>query len=139
MKSARLYSCVRCHCQVIICSTCDRGNIYCGPICSYIARVAKHRHADSVYQKTSRGKQKHAQRQRRYRMRKKNKVTDQGSVHLPSNDLLPSKPKEHMARKTETLQCNFCDKPVLVFLRHGFLRHHKSEQTRHFSSWPLAP
>ena len=28
-RSARLYNCVRCHCQAIICSHCDYGNRYC--------------------------------------------------------------------------------------------------------------
>jgi hypothetical protein len=66
-------------------------------------------------------------------------VTDRSSPPLPPDDLLPSKPKERVTRKTKTPYCHFCGKPVLVFLRRGFLRHHKSEQTRHSSSWPLGP
>jgi hypothetical protein len=27
---ARLFNCARCHRQVVICSRCDRGNLYCG-------------------------------------------------------------------------------------------------------------
>ena len=27
--SARLYHCARCHCQVILCRRCDRGQVYC--------------------------------------------------------------------------------------------------------------
>ena len=37
-SSARLFNCARCRCQVVICSHCDRGNIYCGKRCSQTAR-----------------------------------------------------------------------------------------------------
>jgi type I site-specific restriction endonuclease len=138
MKSARLYNCARCQCQVVICSPCDRGNIYCSAICSKSARTEKHRDSDQVYQKSPRGKQHHAERQRRYRKRKKIKVTDQGSADLPPNDLLPRKPREQITRQAELIHCHFCGKAVLPFLRHGYLRHNRNDQTR-FSSWPLGP
>ena len=37
-SSARLFNCARCRCQVVICSHCDRGNLYCGKRCSQAAR-----------------------------------------------------------------------------------------------------
>jgi hypothetical protein len=32
--TARLFLCARCRAQVLICSCCDRGNIYCGEGCA---------------------------------------------------------------------------------------------------------
>ncbi len=117
-KSARLFTCVLCRSQVIICSDCDRGNIYCGTNCSQPARVHSLRMANQLYQKSFRGKQKHAERQRRYRARKNKKVTDQGSPALPTNDLLPRVPNE---RTTTVNVCNFCGKSCSLFIRTGFL------------------
>jgi len=37
-SSARLFNCARCRRQVVICSHCDRGNIYCSKRCSQTAR-----------------------------------------------------------------------------------------------------
>lgn len=139
MKSARLYHCSRCHIQVFICSRCDRGNIYCGPCCSQESRVQNHRIANRKYQKSLKGKQKHAERQRRYRERKKNNVTDQSSSHLPSNDLLLGEPNEKKSRMESIIHCHFCGEEVSPFLRHGYLRHSSNDQSQSFSSWPLGP
>jgi len=73
-SSARLFNCARCRCQVVICSYCDRGNIYCGKRCSETARRQSRREASGRYQKTRRGRLSHAERQRRYRQRRRQKV-----------------------------------------------------------------
>lgn len=138
-KSARLYNCARCLMQVVICSHCDRGNLYCGPTCSQHTRVQNHRIANQIYQKSLRGKQKHAARQRRYRQRQKDKVTDQSSIVLPPNDLLPRKPNERITRTSEHIHCHFCGEAVSSFLRIGYLRHPAYDQTGRSSSWPSAP
>lgn len=138
MKNARLFNCVRCHAQVIICSHCDRGNIYCESMCSKQARVQNHKISNQKYQKTLKGKQKHAERQRRYRERQKQKVTDQGSPGLPPNDLLPNVPNEEKERVREPIGCHFCEEAVSPLLRNGYLRH-KSHQTRDSSYWALGP
>jgi hypothetical protein len=141
-KSAREFNCARCHRQVIICSSCDRGNIYCGPSCSRQARVINHRIANQIYQKTLKGRRKHADRQRRYRQRQKEKtqkVTDQGSNDLSQNDLLSDEPIEGKSRQTEQLYCHFCRRAVSTLLRNGFLRHHRENKLRYPSSWPLGP
>ncbi len=141
-KSAREFNCARCHMQVIICSPCDRGNIYCGRDCSQYSRVLNHRIANQIYQKTLKGRQKHAERQRRYRQRlreKPNKVTDHGSNDLPPNDLLPRVPSEERSQKIEQPHCHFCRKAVSTFLRNGFLRHHQEGKRQDSSSWPLGP
>lgn len=139
MTSSRLYHCARCQCQVVICSDCDRGNIYCGTTCSQLARATNHRIANQLYQATLRGKQNNAARQRRYRERRKNNVTDQGSIDLPSNDSLPDKPGEGQAQQVGSMICHFCRAVVSPFLRHGYIRHHEEDRLRFISSWPLAP
>jgi hypothetical protein len=44
-SSARLFNCARCQRQVVICSHCDRGNIYCAKRCSQSARPQSRREA----------------------------------------------------------------------------------------------
>ena len=138
-KTARLFNCAHCQSQVVICSYCDRGNIYCGPRCSQHARALNHRIANQKYQKTIRGRQKHAERQRRYRQRQTKKVTDQGSPYLPPNDLLPVEPNEGKSGQSEPILCHFCGEVVSSFLRNGYLRHHIQESLLRSPSWPLAP
>ncbi len=89
-KSARLFNCARCHRQVVICSDCDRGNMYCGSGCAQLTRSESVRSAGRRYQNSSRGRFSHAARQRRYRQRQKQKVTHQGSPPQAPNDLLNS-------------------------------------------------
>lgn len=137
--SARLFNCTLCHIQVVICSRCDRGNIYCGPSCSQYARAHHHRLANQTYQNTSKGRRKHAERQHRYRERQIKKVTDQSSPSLPPNDLLSEPPSKGSFLQREPMACHFCDQIASPFLRHGFLRRDKSEQSGYSSSWPLAP
>lgn len=139
---ARIYYCVRCRKQTIICSHCDRGNVYCASTCSPIARVLNHRIANQKYQQTLKGRRKHAERQRRYRQRQKEKikkVTDRGSSDLPPNDLLPPAPSETAFDRIEPACCHFCGEMVSHFLRIGYLRHHRNDKSVHFSSWPLGP
>lgn len=118
--SARLYHCARCHCQVIICRYCDRGNIYCGSKCSSAARTESLRSANQRYQKTSQGKRMNAERQRRHREKKKEKtkiVTDQGSNENAEES--SSVPQDVECE----LRCCFCKKRVSALLRSGFLRY----------------
>jgi hypothetical protein len=131
--TSRLYSCLRCHTQVVICSPCDRGQIYCAGTCSAAARLQSCRAAEKRYQSTLRGKMNHALRQRRYRARLKIKVTDQGS--LPSTQDAPINSLKNKPAKTENGQkevefiCSFCKKPISAWLRNGFLR--RREHKKH--------
>lgn len=134
-STARLYHCTRCHCQVVICRSCDRGNVYCGTHCAQSARSASCKRAVRRYQQSRHGRHANAARQSRYRARQRldiNKVTHQGSEHIPSDDLLPDNP---IAQKpscktaqvtahsvTETSHCHFCGCTCSDFLRMGFIR-----------------
>ena len=48
--SARLFLCAGCRLEVLICSRCDRGNIYCGKGCASEARRIAQRAAQRRYQ-----------------------------------------------------------------------------------------
>ena len=122
--TARLFNCIRCHKQVLICSDCDRGNIYCGRACSAAVRQKSVRAAGVRYQKSYKGKFKHAARQQRYRELKKQKVTHQASKAEPVPS--SSKPSDKcilpglITSKSES-HCNFCGCHVADLLRINFL------------------
>jgi hypothetical protein len=126
-NTARLYNCARCHRQVVICSDCDRGNIYCHGGCAEMARRASLRAAGQRYQQTRQGRLTHAQRQHRYRARRQ-KVTHQGSPQPPPNDPLPTDLETPDGRPgadskpMPRLHCHFCGGECGPFLRNGPLR-----------------
>lgn len=131
--SARLYNCARCYCQVILCSACDRNNIYCGSTCSRTARAQSCYLAGNRYQRTLRGRQKHSDRQRRYRERLKKKVTHHTSPLLPPHVVLPRQPNERISESLRGhYHCHFCGKPCSLHFRLNYLRHSSPRS----SSWP---
>jgi hypothetical protein len=65
--AARLFVCMRCGCEVVVCSCCDRGQIYCGVDCAGQARRQTLRGAGRRCQQTRRGRRMHAARMARYR------------------------------------------------------------------------
>ena len=75
----RFFLCIRCRQQVVICSRCDRGQVYCGRECASEVRRSRQREARRRYQASERGRQMHADRSRRYRARGR-RVTDQGPI-----------------------------------------------------------
>lgn len=127
-SSARLFNCARCRCQVVICSHCDRGNIYCGKRCSKTARHQSRRKASGRYQRTRRGRFAHAARQRRYRQRRTAKVTHQGSPLDVADETLPAESRAS-ARQGESpaavpgdgIRCHLCERVCSHFLRQWFL------------------
>ena len=139
-QSARLYNCIRCHVLVIICSPCDRNNIYCGSTCSRAARIQSCYLACQRYQRSLRGRHKHAERQRRYRELLKKKVTHHTSPDLSPRVVLPRKPNGLISERIKGyLRCHFCGKECSPFLRRSYLRHPEKNSQPRSSSWPLAP
>jgi hypothetical protein len=128
-SSARVFNCARCRCQVVICSHCDRGNIYCGKRCSQTARHQSQREAGRRYQRTYRGRLAHAARQRRLRQRRRAKVTHQGSPAVLPDETLPAESRTS-ARRIESppavpgdgIGCHLCGRVCSHFLRQTFLR-----------------
>lgn len=122
----RLFLCMRCHKQVVLCSTCDHGQIYCGKVCAYFSRQKSLRLARQRYQKTFNGRRNHAACQARYREKLRNKVTDHGSPPLRQDapmQSLENKPEEsEKEHPSSTRCCCFCKKHVSDWFRNDFLR-----------------
>ena len=127
--SGRLFLCAGCRNQVIICSCCDRGQVYCKEGCAARARQRTLQTAGRRYQASPRGRRRHAARMSRYRSRQK-KVTHHGSPASAPSDLLaavaiaavrddapfaagPRLPGPH---------CHWCGRGCPPLLRQGFLR-----------------
>jgi hypothetical protein len=129
VRSARLFLCAACRTQSVICSCCDRGQIYCAGDCAARARHRAQRAAGQRYQTSHRGRRAHADRTRRYRARGK-KVTHHGSPGPPRDDLLTSgsptiagdaaNPEERPRRTAS--HCHWCGGRCPAFVRREFLR-----------------
>lgn len=126
MESTRLFYCVRCHAQVLVCSRCDRGQTHCSPICSGHSRRDSLRLAGRRYQESRQGRLMHADRMRRYREREKHKVTHQGSPLAEVGALLPGDtqmPRAIRPLVTSTeYRCRFCRKTCSEWLRRHFIK-----------------
>jgi hypothetical protein len=149
--SARLFLCARCAVQVRLCSHCDRGQRYCTPSCSSLARDIAQREAGSRYQRSRVGRMAHAARSRRWRIRHHrieplvtaqevagaNIVTHQGSPGGPADAPLvawtsdraelgiTSNLDQSAAKVVERIagpMCRRCGTALAPWLRQGFLR-----------------
>ena len=141
---ARFYLCARCRQAVLLCSDCDRGQIYCGKECSRAARKSAQCEAARRYQNSRRGRVAHAARAHRWRQRRreglsssqsathadKEIVTHQGCA-MPCTDVslqacLTKSCNEHSpvsATRAQALWlCQNCAKEVSSWVRQGFLR-----------------
>lgn len=88
---ARLFLCACCRVQVIVCSHCDRGQRYCAGDCAQRTRQRLQGQAAKRYQNSLKGRHRHAQRMHRWREQRRaqaNKVTHQGCMITPANDVL---------------------------------------------------
>jgi hypothetical protein len=141
-SSSRLYHCTRCHCQVIICRHCDRGNVYCPGECGNLARTESRKRAAQRYQNSHRGQCTNAARQSRFRARQRiqiNKVTHQGSPPTPSHGSLftgktrrPGEPTFVNHAHKGAICCHFCGCEETPFLRSGFIRRAARGSPKHF-------
>ena len=98
-EPARRFLCARCRAPALVCSHCDRGQIYCASGCAAAVRQQSQREAGRRYQGSLRGRFRHAARTRRWRERQAllavpvarsematpQSVTHQGSP-LPASD-----------------------------------------------------
>ena len=66
---ARHFVCARCRAPVLVCSHCDRGQIYCAAGCAATARRQSQREAGRRYQDSLPGRFHHAARTQRWRAR----------------------------------------------------------------------
>ena len=132
---ARFFLCARCRKPVLICSCCDRGQVYCAGGCAREARRQAQRAAGARYQASRRGRLVHALRARRYRRRQKI-VTHQGSPSAPPDDLLSpdlaaakGPPSTGDFPKLPPWRCCWCGCRCPDFVRQDFLRRRRSSRT----------
>jgi hypothetical protein len=141
--TARLFLCIRCHAQVVLCSWCDHGQIYCGKVCAFFARQKSIRLARSRYQKTFNGRRNHAACQARYRAKLKKKVTDHTSPPVSQNapmEMLVNEPKKtETGQSKQELTCCFCRKSVSSWIRNDFLRRRGHKKTMRTQAHAQAP
>jgi hypothetical protein len=149
---ARIFLCACCRLQVLVCSHCDRGQIYCPDQCAAATRRALQREAGRRYQQSRAGRFKHAARTRRWRERRcvvAKKVTHQGSPHAPLDVVLPVIATTHPNATTgphttgapflaitavpapNPWRCRWCCTNCVAQVRLGFLRHHREYLTNH--------
>ena len=137
--SARTFVCGRCLGRAFICGHCDRGQTYCAGGCAQIARRVAQREAGRRYQRSRGGRFAHAERNRRYRARRKI-VTHQGSPPPALDDLV--EPDRTVAASEprlptcveEAFRCHWCGRPCSAFVRQGALRRRRRvprRQSRH--------
>jgi hypothetical protein len=127
-----MFLCARCRIQVLLCSGCDRGQIYCGRSCAAQARGQAQREAGRRYQSSRPGRFAHAARAKRYRARCKI-VTHQGSVGPARGDVLASvaalpQPEvitDSVLGVAPAQHCARCGARGADALRMGFLRHRR--------------
>lgn len=145
---ARLFVCARCRVQVLLCTRCDRGQRYCGRVCSRAARLQSLCAAASRYQRSWGGRIAHAARSRRWRRRCRERVRDEAAAvdaaapdggvidfvthqgsPAPSTDAPLPLTDERPAAVTGALasplaaRCRRCAAPLAPWVRQGFLRH----------------
>ena len=98
-EPARRFLCARCRAPTLVCSRCDRGQIYCATGCAAVVRQQSQRDAGRRYQCSRPGRFMHAARTQRWRERQAllavplagsemaapQSVTHQGSP-LPASD-----------------------------------------------------
>lgn len=147
--SARMFLCARCLVQVRLCSHCDRGQRYCTPDCSRLARKAAQREAARRYQRSRAGRMAHAARSQRWRLRHRraqsaaaqamqtvagagnavdaNIVTHQGSPDGPGDALLLAWTSDHakqslICKPGKGQTCRRCGAALSHWVRQDFLR-----------------
>ena len=135
--SGRLFLCAGCRQQVVVCSCCDRGQIYCADGCAQQARHLTVQHAGRRYQASHRGRRMHAARMSRWRARRE-KVTHHGSPAPPAGDLLAPAamtiPSDAAAPADQARvagpHCHWCGRSCPPLLRQGFLRRRRRHRGR---------
>lgn len=161
LRSARFFLCARCRDQVLLCSHCDRGQLYCGPACSSAGRRELRRQTAKRYQESRRGRLKHAARTACWRSRRRakhlagaagdvDKVTHQGcpqpladasllACDLPSDCQLIALPELAVGAPCASTTvvslaapvCRRCAHPLLPHVRLHWLRSNSVGRQRH--------
>ena len=151
-RCARLFLCARCRDQVLLCSHCDHGQLYCSRACSFAGRHERRQQTARRYQRSRGGRLKHAAHSACWRTRRRSrhlacaagaidKVTHQGCLRLSADASLlacdkPSaceltaltepaadaEPATAAAIPFVALACRRCAHPLLPHVRSSWLR-----------------
>ncbi len=142
-ETVRRFLCVGCRVAVFLCTPCDRGQRYCSVACARSARRRSNRESDCRYQRTERGRLKHAERSRRYRQQRRS-VTEHSSVVTPEHDVggtsgasrqstaasdeesvstLTSASTTDESASPHQVKCHFCHRWCDLWVRHTPRRH----------------
>ena len=127
--SARRVLCARCRVAFLLCRRCDRGQRYCGAVCSTTVRRERQSESNRRYRKTVGARRLNAQRQQHFRARQK-RVTDQGSVLPVVGAVLTPDQAVSVIQATSAVRfpslsrprCHFCGEDCSDFVRLRFLR-----------------
>jgi hypothetical protein len=156
-NTVRRYYCRRCNTLVDVCSSCDRGNIYCGKECSSLQRLENQRRSNKTYRNDPISKIQSKGRQQRFRNRikeKRSNVTEQGSKKvnnsrpfIPDEDNQGSKLtfknnieqsitlkrpsisniKALLSKQEDVIRCSFCSSICSTIIRHSYLEDKKHQ------------
>lgn len=136
--SYRLFYCARCGRPRDICPRCDRGQIYCCRSCSKQSRREKQGESGQRYQRSLRGRLRHAARQQRYRKRQRStkEVTHQGSPPKCEESVSESVERdvgqgaEAVPAGPDVVVCEFCGRRCRPFARLEPLRVRRRDRLR---------
>jgi len=117
VAAQRRFFCDRCQVPVVVCTSCDRGQRYCGRACAQAVRRENQRASNRRYQATERGRKLHSARQARYRDRLRQsgpraQVTEQGCRERVLEPF-------ERGRRLPGQSCLVCSAPRTEFLRLG--------------------
>lgn len=101
--------CLQCRQFFAICTSCFRGQRYCGRNCSRLARAAGLKRSRRLYEKTPEAKVRHCQRQNRYRRRLKKR---DGSGFHSNTSCRKNNPAKLCKITTTTVNIMACLLPV---------------------------
>ena len=104
-----------CGVMFYICSSCYRGQAYCGDGCRKRAQLQQHRNANRKHQDSSEGRLDHRDRQRAYRARLPLRVTD---VTSPGGD------------RSGTIEATWTERVMSTPLAEGFGDRPRFEQSQ---------
>ena len=124
----RLFLCACCRKQTVICSACDRGQIYSSPACSEPIRGSRVRDAGRCYQSSERCRANHAHCMKRYREGRA-RVAHQSPIFDPDDVALSAPvvqhftpaPRANIQTSSSPWRCQVCKCICSAFVRLGFL------------------
>ena len=124
-EAHREYRCGRCQRVVSICRFCDRGQRYCGPTCSSLARRESQREASRRYQQTEEGRRNHAARQNNYERRRRETLArqdvEQSGVPLKKRVGRMRKSSRRQRARIGASTCCWCQRHVSGWVRMSFI------------------